>query len=192
MIRHALAALLAGATLTTAPNSPATAPLAVPLGRSILADGRIDPAEWDDASTIDAGAELRLLVKRDDRFLYVAVVRDSPLVFGINLYLAAPGAADYLDLHASAKLGERRGHAGAWPEWTWWTNVGWAANVARADSFQPLRFLPDTAKEFQIRLDRLPAGAVALSADVETAQGTTALLPQAPVRDGLHWLVLRL
>jgi hypothetical protein len=60
------------------------------------------------------------------------------------------------------------------------------------ESFEERRFLPDTAKEFQIRLRRLPGREFALSLDVETAYGAMALLPEAPERDGLHWLTLRL
>jgi hypothetical protein len=166
--------------------------IVIPRGRPVLPDGRVDESEWRDAREIAAAPDVRLLVKRDDAHLYVAVVRAQPAVFGVNLYLAADSAADALNLHASAKLGERRGRAGRWPEWVWWNNEGWAANVARGESFAERRFLPDTAKELQIRLDRVPSPVFLLAADVESREGTRPLFPSAPARDGLHWLTLRL
>ena len=170
----------------------APGPIVVPAGRAVLADGRMELGEWADARELAAGLGVRLYLKHDDQYLYLAVVRAESAFFGANLYLGVSQAADYLNLHASAKLGERRGRAGAWPDWTWWNNEGWTANLTRGESFEERRFLPDTAKEFQIRLRRLPGREFALSLDLETADGTTPLLPEAPERDGLHWLTLRL
>jgi len=204
MTLGAISRLLVAVALTCAPlgaggaqartiATPSARPaLTIPLGRAILPDGRVDADEWRDARAIDAAPDVRLYLKRDDQFLYVAVVRSAPAIFGVNLYLAASDTARSLNLHASAKLGERQGRAGAWPEWVWWNNAGWTANVARGESFTERRFLPDTAKEFQIRLSRLPARGFGLSLDLETAQGTTPLLTGAPTREGLHWLALQL
>jgi hypothetical protein len=180
---------------TGLPVAPVPA-LTVPTGRPALVDGHTDPGEWSDARVLAAAPGMQLYLKRDAEFLYVAVVRTEPALFGVNLYLRASPSSDaevdYLNLHASARLGERRGHAGAWPEWTWWNTTGWTASLTRAVSFEERRFLPDTAKEFQIRLDRLPGRAFALSVDVETSQGTAPLLTELPAHDGLHWLTLEL
>jgi hypothetical protein len=186
------AAMAGGPVLVAVGQARAPRPVVIPAGRAALADGRLEPGEWADARELAAAPGVRLYLKHDDQFLYLAVVRAQSAFFGANLYLSAPGAADYLNLHASAKLGERRGRAGAWPDWTWWNNEGWAANLTRGDSFEERRFLPDTVKEFQIRLRRLPGREFALSLDLETAEGATPLLPEAPERDGLHWLTVRL
>ncbi|HEU4565178.1 MAG TPA: hypothetical protein VFS05_11035 [Gemmatimonadaceae bacterium] len=196
--RRALSLLLAVVVAVSVPVSPALAQspaeraLAVPTGRAVLPDGRVEPGEWRDALEVTAAPDVKLYIKRDSLFLYIAVVRETPRLFGVNLYLGAPGAAEYLNLHASAKLGERTGRGGAWPEWAWWNNAGWAANVGRIDTFEPRRFLVDEAKEFQIRLHRLPAGELALGADLEGTEGVTPLFTKAPARDGLHWITLRL
>jgi hypothetical protein len=191
--RLLLGAALAGLPLRLA-TGQAGAPRAVriPAGRAALADGRLEPGEWADARELAAGPDVRLYLKHDEQFFYLAVVRAQAPFFGVNLYLGAADTADYVNLHASAKLGERRGRAGAWPDWAWWNNEGWAANLTRGVSFEERRFLPDTVKEFQIRLRRLPGREFALSLDLETADGTTPLLPEAPERDGLRWLTLRL
>jgi hypothetical protein len=195
---HASVLLLLGAALTgeliRAPvrETAGPRPAVIPRGQAALADGRLEPGEWTDARELAAAPDARLYLKHDDQFLYVAVVRPGAAFFGANLYLSAVQAAEYLNLHASAKLGERRGRGGAWPEWVWWNNEGWAANLTRAESFEARRFLPDTVKEFQIRLRRLPGREFALSLDLETADGAMPLLPDAPERDGLHWLHFRL
>jgi hypothetical protein len=187
-----LGAVLAGLPLRVAVGQAgAPRPVRIPAGRAALADGRLELGEWADARELAAAPDVRLYLKHDDQYLYLAVVRAQPAIFGVNLYLDAAETADYINLHASAKLGERRGRVEAWPEWAWWNNEGWAANLTRAVSFEERRFLPDTVKEFQIRLRRLPGREFALSLDLETADGATPLLPEAPERDGLHWLTLR-
>jgi hypothetical protein len=164
----------------------------IPPGRSILIDGRLDTSEWDDACEIPVGREYRVLLKQDRSYLYVAVVRATPAVFGVNLYLASTQTAPaYLDLHASAKLGERTGRRGAWPEWEWWNHRAWSANVARFNAFTGQRFLPDTVKEFQIALDRLPAGRFLFTFDVETSGGVEQPVTTGVTLDGLHWIGLQ-
>ena len=98
----------------------------------------------------------------------------------------------YLNLHASAKLGERTGNNPAWPDWRWWNNEGWSANVARFNAFEGERFLPDVAKEFQIALTRLPAPGFRLSLDLETPGGTEQPLTAGSRADGLHWCSVHL
>jgi hypothetical protein len=188
-----LGAALAGLPLrVTVGQEGIPRPVSIPAGRAALADGRLEPGEWADARELAAAPGVRLYLKHDEQFLYLAVVRAPQAFFGVNLYLGAGETADYLNLHASAKLGERRGRAGAWPDWAWWNNDGWAANLTRGVSFEERRFLPDTAKEFQIRRRRLPGREFVMSLDLETADGVTPLLPEAPERDGLRWLTLRL
>jgi hypothetical protein len=161
----------------------------VPHGRPILIDGRIGADEWGDACEIVVTPSYRILLKRDSAYIYLAIVRSVPEVFGVNLYLATPGSdSAYLDLHASAKLGERVGRHNAWPEWVWWNNRGWSANVERFNAFTGQRFLPDTAKELQIALARLPGKQFLLTFDIETVDGTELPVADGPVHDGMHWI----
>src|SRR6202011_819812 len=137
--------------------TPGRDSVTVPQGRSVLLDGRVEETEWEDAKVVLIAHGLRLLLKHDSAYLYVAVLPAEPRTFGVNLYLAPSDTIlPYLNLHASAKLGERTGTRTSWPEWRWWNNTGWSANVARFNSFERERFLPDVAKEFQIALTRLP------------------------------------
>lgn len=165
----------------------------VPRGERILIDGRADAAEWADACEALVTPEYTLLVKQDTGYLYLAVVRSTPAIFGVNLYLTTiEPRAPYLDLHASAKMGERVGRRGAWPEWTWWNHHEWSVNVARFNAFEGQRFLPDTAKEFQIALSRLPGRNFLLTLDVEKPDGTILPVTSGPAYDGMHWVAFRL
>jgi hypothetical protein len=165
----------------------------VPNGHSILLDGRVEDAEWEDAKVVLLAQGLRLLVKHDSTYLYVAVLPSEPRIFGVNLYLASGDtAASYLNLHASAKLGERTGTRTSWPEWRWWNNVGWSANVMRFNSFDGQHFLPEAAKEFQIGLARLPGPTFRLGLDLETPTGAEQPLTTALQGDGRHWYSVHL
>lgn len=165
----------------------------IPRGERILIDGRVEADEWRDACDAFVTSDYRMLVKRDSGYLYIAIVRSAPAIFGVNLYVtSAQPASPYLNLHASAKIGERIGRRGAWPEWHWWNHHGWSVNVARFNAFEGERFLPDTAKEFQIALSRLPGRNVLLTLDVEKPDGTTLPVTSGPTFDGMHWVALRL
>lgn len=165
-------------------------PLLVPKGRPVLLDGRVDGAEWDDAARADLAGGARLLLKHDATYVYAAVVLPAPQLFGVNLYVAPldTGSA-YLNLHASARLGERVGSTSSWPEWQWWNNVDWAANVTRFNGFEGQRFLPDVVKEFQIAIARWPGAAFRLSLDLETPDGTEYPVTTALRADGMAWYV---
>lgn len=165
-------------------------PLVVPTGRPVLLDGRVDGTEWDAAARVNLAGGARLLLKHDATYVYVAVVLPAPRIFGVNLYLAPldTGSA-YLNLHASARLGERTGFASAWPEWHWWNNAGWVANVARFNGFEGQRFLPDVVKEFQIAIARWPGTTFRISLDLETSTGTEYPATTALRVDGKSWYV---
>ncbi len=60
-------------------------------------------------------------------------------------------------MHASAKLGERQLRGGAFPDWSWWNNRDWVANVSHVDSFERRSFLPAPIREYQIRRARFPS-----------------------------------
>jgi hypothetical protein len=123
----------------------------VPTGKPVMLDGKIESGEWSDATEVQMPNNGKLYLKRSNEFLYVAVQLPASRSGFTDLYLASEdGAID--DLHASAKLGERRLENGKWPEWTnWWNNQDWVANVSRVESFQKRTFLPATVREYQIR-----------------------------------------
>jgi hypothetical protein len=110
----------------------------------------------------------------------------------VDLYFDQGDASRVLNLHASAKLGEREGSFEHWPEWVWWNNRNWAANVARAASFQPPEFLADEAKEFQIDLKRLAVPHLLLSVDVQSGRAIQLLPIDGVVRYGRRWFDLEL
>lgn len=186
-----------GPSLAEAPPpvlTPEARSLVVPRGERILVDGRVDPAEWSKAGSLSIPAQpvpFVLRYQRDEKYLYLALeIPPPPSPFGLDLYVDRGGAGPLLNLHASAKLGEREGAIGRWPDWVWWNNRGWIANVGRIDTFEPRRFVPDGAKELQIELDRLGSGKTSLSFDVYLGAEATALPAEGKERHGRRWLEL--
>ena len=163
----------------------------VPRGTHVLIDGRLGPGEWIDAYHVTTSDSTAIYLKRDAKYLYIAV-RPPAGVFSVDLYLDRGDPGAILDLHASAKLGEREGTFGEWQEWSWWNNRDWAANVLRVATFEPREFLTDAVKEYQIGVGRLRARHVWLSADLQKAEVIKAIPSQGAERYGRYWLELRL
>ncbi len=169
----------------------AVASISIPRGAHVLIDGKLGPGEWSDARRVAASDSVAIYLKRDTNYLYVAV-RPTAGAFGVDLYFERGEVEAILDLHASAKLGEREGRFGQWPEWAWWNNRDWAANVVRVATFEPREFLADDVKEYQINVKRLEARCVRMSADVQKGEETLSIPNQGTERYGRHWLELRL
>ena len=125
-----------------------------PLGKPVMLDGKIQPGEWSDATSLPIPNGGRFYVKTSKGFVYIAVQLPDDCSGFTDLYVA-PGSGGLYDLHASAKLGERRVQDGKWGEWhEWWNNNGWVANVSRVDSFDKRTFLPAKVREYQMERAR--------------------------------------
>jgi hypothetical protein len=149
-----------------------------------LVDGRIDADEWTGATVRGFDDGTRLMIRRVGKYVYIGVHVAKPDQFGLDLYLKQ--GPDVVNLHASAKLGERKQVGGKFPEWQWWNNRDWVANVGRIGEFQPrVTFLPDEAKEFQIASQRFSGKEITLRFEKHGASGTAAY-----PREG--WLTLAL
>lgn len=125
----------------------------VPNGKPVMLDGRID-ASWNDAATIDLSGLATLYAKQSGEYVWLALKLKND-DGAVDLYISPPDGNIY-DLHASAKLGERQYREGRWPDWVWWNNQQWVANVSRVDSFENRTFLPTKVREFQISKTRFP------------------------------------
>lgn len=159
--------------------------LSVPRGKHILVDGRLEAKEWSDARRV-ASPTATVHVKRDDKYLYVAVERAAG-AFSVDLYFDHGGGGEILNLHASAKLGERSGTMGAMPEWTWWNNRQWVANVVKIDTFAPVKFHDERVKEFQIEISRIRRR-FRLSADIQSGNVTESIPYTEAAKGGREWL----
>jgi hypothetical protein len=138
----------------------------VPAGAPVMIDGRYDPAAWRDAAVVEMGGGAEIHIKTSAGFVFIAIALPDSQTGFTDLYLA-PGDGSLLDLHASAKLGERRRGRGGWPEFeTWWNNDAWVANLSRVDSFEKRTFLPQHVREYQIRRSRFPAREWKLAVDM--------------------------
>jgi hypothetical protein len=120
-----------------------------------MIDGKIDAGEWSDAAVKDLPDGVRLYVKRSNEYLWFAVEVPNAGDAAVDLYVC-PAVNEIYDLHASARLGERRSDHGKWPQWQWWNNRLWVANTSRVSSFENRTFLATSVREYQIRLDKFP------------------------------------
>jgi hypothetical protein len=126
--------------------------ISVPQGSAVMVDGKLSPGEWTDAEQTGLTNGIVVYAKQHEHFLLLAVVFPPGKHGFSDLFIN-----DDLDLHASAKLGERYRNAdGTWPEWTWWNNDRWTANVSRVEEFAGPKLMPENVREYQIDLARFP------------------------------------
>jgi len=164
---------------------------------AVMVDGLFSEGEWQQAVTVDVPGSAKLYFQRSADFVYIAVQYTNSPSGIVDLYLS-PQEGEIFDLHASAKLGERRLRGKTFPEWSWWNNRGWTANISHVDSFEKRTFLPAPIREYQIRSTRFSSSTwrvrfelTAMGANNETQ--ATAIFPQGTTDDSTAgWLQLNL
>lgn len=162
-----------------------------------MIDGKLSVGEWSKAAQIEVPGIARLYFKQAAGFVYIAVEFTSAPSGIVDLYLA-PDDGHIYDLHASAKLGERELKGDGWPEWNWWNNRDWIANVSRVDSWEKRAFLPQQVREYQILRSRFPASAWRLRFELTamTPKNETLSVTVFPARTSDHnpsdWLTVQL
>ena len=160
-----------------------------------MVDGTLEAGEWDDALTENLPGLARIRIKYSEQYVFLAVELLNSDDGALDLYLSPSSGAIY-DLHASAKLGERKPVDHTWPEWKWWNNTGWVANTSRVDSFQKPSFLPTKVREFQISRSRFGRNEWRVMFEVMTPADptwkTTSYPPQAKTTDARDWIRLDL
>lgn len=170
-------------------------PVHLPNGKPVMIDGRLEKDEWADATVVDFPGLARLYGKKSTEYVWLAIEFTGAETGALDLYLA-PGDGGIYDLHASAKLGERKLIGGKWPDWTWWNNTGWVANVSRVESFEKPSFLPANVREYQIQRSRFPAKEWKVRFEfltpAEPDWKTTPYPPGTTNTDPKGWLVLQL
>lgn len=123
-------------------------PVKIPRGSNILIDAKISDGEWGDAKKIAISDSASIYFKADKNYIYIATQVADGNWSVADLYYSDAGKM--VNLHASAKLGQRNFTSGKWENWAWWNNSLWAANVSKFDSFESRNFLDDSVREFQI------------------------------------------
>jgi len=162
-----------------------------------MIDGVFSEGEWQHAVSVDVPGTAKLRFQRTADFIYIAVRYTNSLSGIVDLYLS-PREGEIYDLHASAKLGERELRGNTFPDWTWWNNRDWTANVSHIDSFEKRTFLPAPIREYQIRYSRFGSSfwrvrfeLTAMRANNETQE--KAVFPDGTTRKSTAgWLLLSL
>ncbi|HTU13187.1 MAG TPA: hypothetical protein VMG08_20025 [Allosphingosinicella sp.] len=124
------------------------APVTVPAGTPVALDGVFAPAEWDDARTVPLSDGFVLHLKRHGGDLLLAVRYPAPAAAGVDLFVET-AEGGLLNLHASARLGERLPRGGGWSPWAWGNNRLWDSHVTMT---------PQAGREFRIAGARLARG----------------------------------
>lgn len=119
--------------------------------RSVLIDGFFQADEWDDAASVKVNDSLTLYFKQDRENIYWCLRGHHRVIqlAGVDFYFQK--GKTLINLHASAKLGERVFNGSDYGEWNWWNNRHWVANVVKLDVPESRKFFRDECKEFQIR-----------------------------------------
>jgi hypothetical protein len=160
---------------------------------TVMIDGKFDAAEWNGAHRLPLTDSLELYLKQDRENIYwcLRALHQPAVLGGVNVYLSRGN--HLVNLHASAKLGERTLTDGSYGGWQWWNNQAWTANVARLEKPEERRFLRDEAKEFQLRKTRFSDKTMRLMLDIEFPR---QLLPAYPAEASAtqpdQWLWLQL
>jgi len=164
---------------------------------AVMVDGVFSEGEWRKAARLEVPGIADLYFQRSPDFVYIAVRYTKSASGIVDLYLS-PQDGEIYDLHASAKLGERQLRAGTFPDWSWWNNRDWTANVSHVDSFEKRSFLTAPIREYQIRRARFPSGVwrvrfelTAMGANNET-QSQLVFPPGTSDKSTTGWLVLSL
>jgi len=187
-------ALLLGLLGTMTPASSIRVPHTQP---AVMIDGVLSPNEWTDAEEVAVSGVATLYFQQSSDFVYIAVQYGNSSSGIVDLYLS-PAEGEVYNLHASAKLGERKLEAKGYPNWVWWKNRDWTANVSRVDSFEKRTFLPTKVREFQIRRNRFPATTWRLRFELTVInansepQATTVFPSGTGEKSTSGWLILDL
>lgn len=166
----------------------------VPHSRSsVMIDGRFEAAEWQKALLLKVNDSTYLYAQQDGKNLYICLrtATPQPAMVMVDFYLTQRDTL--LNLHASAKLGERKWNGTTYGEWVWWNNTGWQATVARLDKIEERKFLRDEAKEFQLRKSRFSDKQLRLMFDVSYPAHMVMRFPtNADTTTSKDWVVLHL
>ena len=167
----------------------------IPSGKPVMIDGRFRAEEWHDAARQAVSGAADIYFKQADEFVFICIHFLQGRFGLVDLYVAEGGAPP-VNLHASAKLGERVLQGATWSPWMWWNNVEWVANVSRVESLQAGTFLPEEVRTFQIRRSRFGGQRwrvfFVLTSLMAEGQETIAFPSQTNDLDTDHWLSLRL
>jgi hypothetical protein len=133
----------------------AQAEITPPIGSEILLDGTCADDEWNDAKSIASNQGHTIRVKRSDRYLFMCITYPENSHGVFEGYLVSENQPKPLNIHVSAKVGDREWQDDKWPEWEWWAAQGWWSNAARYNSTEEgeRRFLRTPAREIQFDLD---------------------------------------
>ena len=166
----------------------------IPKGKNILIDGKIQKSEWNDSKAIRVSDSVTLYFKADIKYIYIAIqVAEGKSVIA-DVYCTK--GSNMINLHASAKLGQRNFVNEKWEDWNWWNNFLWTANVSRIESFDKKTFLKENLREFQVDKELFAANNTKIFFEVtflnEDGGTSLVLYPSNGIRNRSdNWVTLK-
>ncbi len=171
-----------------------------PRGSDILLDGKCVDDEWSDAKTVASNQGHSIRIKRSDRYLFMCIIYPENASGTFEGYLVSEKQPIPLNIHVSAKIGDREWQGDKWPKWDWWAAEGWWSTPSRYNSAQEgeRRFLRNPAREIQFDLDHFGRSGWKIMFDLyygQNVDGTYGLVPLpagAKFNDQSSWFELNL
>jgi hypothetical protein len=177
-VHGSLIALLLLVSSAAAPTLQSP-PVKVARGTHVLVNGYFAQGEWSDATAVNLDGNHKLMVKQDDRYLYLAIEFLQQKHSGLDLALASP-PGEPLGLHVSSALGTRTYRSEGWTDYDWRAEQ-WSANVVGtiSDGGKMRVLEPDG---FEVQINRSLLGGSELFVRIELKR--PAVIFPADSRDG--------
>jgi hypothetical protein len=159
--------------------------------RSILIDGFFLEEEWGDAHALKVSDSLTLYFKQDRDNIYWCLRGHHRVkqLASVDFYFMK--GKTLVNLHVSAKLGERVFNGTDYGEWNWWNNRDWVANVLKLDVPETRTFFRDECKEFQVRKSFADGNGSRLMFTMYFPKNLETRFPSnASESDSEHWITL--
>lgn len=187
-----------GLTIASGLFATSAAAISPPSGAPILMDGRCETSEWADAALVSSTQGHTLRIKKSDRYLMMCITYPEDGRGTFEGYLVTDKQKTPLNIHVSAKVGDREWSPSGWPEFEWWAAEGWWSNPVRFNSAEEeeTRFLPSPAREVQFDLDHFGRDGWRIMFDVyygrrdDGTYDTVALPADADFEDQESWISL--
>jgi hypothetical protein len=125
---------------------------------AVMLDGVLSEGEWQHAVCVDVPDTARLYFQRSADFVYIAVQYTKSPSGIVDLYVSPrDGRFSICTLRRNSASGNFVSNA--FPDWSWWNNRDWTANISRVGSFEKRTFVPAPIREYQIRYSRFGSSA---------------------------------
>lgn len=175
-------------------NTTSQAQVKIPYDNNpVVADSKIGVKEWDNVFKVQVNDTIYLYFKQDTHNIYWCLHAKStpPALVAVDFYIET--FEGLLNLHSSAKLGERLLKSNQYGNWDWWNNKDWWATVSRIDNYEQRKFLKDEVKEFILSKQRFNAKYFKIMFEIVFPENLIMKFPnESKITDSSKWFIIEL